>query len=91
MKFGRDIHVPQRMDPNDFGDPLTFPLESPAGQISHIFREIAWHLEDVLAQKLVQILIILVVTSFYSLGFTRALNLFVVYSRFMKNYVKVLM
>ncbi len=32
MKFGADIHGPQRMHPNDFGDPLAFPLVLPLGQ-----------------------------------------------------------
>mgnify|MGYP007124645186 CR=1 FL=1 len=26
------IHGPQRMNPRDFSDPLTFPLATPAGQ-----------------------------------------------------------
>ena len=26
MKFCTDIHDPQKMNPTDFGDPLTFPV-----------------------------------------------------------------
>lgn len=79
----------QLMNPND---PLTILLVPPAGQIFHItvFRGIAWHLEDVSAQTFVQIFITLDVTSFYSLGFTWDLNLFFMYSTFVKDYVKVL-
>ncbi len=29
MKFSTDVHDPQRMIPDDFGDPLTFPLVPP--------------------------------------------------------------
>ncbi len=31
MKFHTDIHSPQRMNPTDFGDPLSFPLAPPWG------------------------------------------------------------
>ncbi len=31
MKFGADIDGPQRMNPADFGDALTFPLVPPEG------------------------------------------------------------
>lgn len=30
IKFDRDINGPQRLNPNDFGDPLTFLLAPPA-------------------------------------------------------------
>lgn len=32
MRFSADIHVPLRMDFNNFGDPVTFPLVSSPGQ-----------------------------------------------------------
>ncbi len=32
IKLCTDIYDPQRMNPADFGDPLTFPLAPPAGQ-----------------------------------------------------------
>lgn len=32
LRFGIDIHAAQRMNPNDFGGPQTFPLAPPAGQ-----------------------------------------------------------
>ncbi len=32
MKFCSGIHGAQRMNPDDFGDPLTFPLAPPSGQ-----------------------------------------------------------
>ena len=32
MKFGADIHGPKRMNPNEFGDYLTFHLEPSLGQ-----------------------------------------------------------
>ncbi len=32
MKFGADIHGSQRINPYDFGDPLTFPLAPAKGQ-----------------------------------------------------------
>ena len=33
MEFNMDVHVSQRMNPDDFGDPLTFPLMPPVGYI----------------------------------------------------------
>ena len=33
IQIWRDIHSPQRMKPNDFGDPLTFSLVPPADQL----------------------------------------------------------
>lgn len=33
MKFCRDIHGAQRMNLNKFGDPLSFPIAPPYGQI----------------------------------------------------------
>ncbi len=32
IKFGTNIHVPLRMNSNNFGDTLTFHLAPPAGQ-----------------------------------------------------------
>lgn len=32
MKFGLDIHVPQRINCNHFGDPLTFNVAPPFGR-----------------------------------------------------------
>ncbi len=43
MKFGTGIHGTQRMNPNDFGDLLIFPLAPPAGQRFHLFCEISQH------------------------------------------------
>ncbi len=47
MTFCIDIQGPQRMDPTDFGDPLTFSLASLAGQIFHLtylnICEIDWY------------------------------------------------
>lgn len=37
MEIGSDIHNPQRMGTNDFGDPLTFHLAPPASQSSQLF------------------------------------------------------
>lgn len=36
MKVGSNIYVPLRMNPNDFGDVLTFPLAPPERRI-HLF------------------------------------------------------
>lgn len=35
IKFGRDFDVAQRMNTNDFGNPLTFHLPPLAGQTVH--------------------------------------------------------
>ncbi len=49
------VHDPQRINPDDFGDPLTFHLEPPASQSFHFqLSEIAWHLIDGWAQYFVQ-------------------------------------
>ncbi len=32
MKFCTNIHGPQKMNPKNFGDPLTFPLAPPSDQ-----------------------------------------------------------
>lgn len=32
MKFSKDIHGAETMDPNDFGDLITFPLKALADQ-----------------------------------------------------------
>ena len=41
MKFGRDIHGPQRITNNNFED-LTFHLAPQAGQTFHLSREISY-------------------------------------------------
>lgn len=51
MKLCTDIHGPQRMCPNDFGDPLTLPLALPAGQSIYLSSEVCQNLLDGLAQK----------------------------------------
>ncbi len=33
MNFSADVYGSQRMNPNNSGDPLTFPLASPAGKV----------------------------------------------------------
>ncbi len=40
MKLGIDIHGPQRMNPTDFGDPLTH-IVPPPGQYFHLSCEIS--------------------------------------------------
>ncbi len=50
MKFGIDFHGPQRMNPNDFGDVLTFPVILPGGQILYLSSEMSQYLLDGLAQ-----------------------------------------
>lgn len=50
MRFWTDIHEAQRMNANDFGDPLTFHLVSPTGQNIHLSSEISHHLPDGLTQ-----------------------------------------
>ncbi len=42
MVYG--INGSQRMNPGDFGDPLTFPVVAPAGQSFHSSREVSQHL-----------------------------------------------
>lgn len=32
MTLGADIHVPNKMNCNDFGEPLTFELRPPSGK-----------------------------------------------------------
>ena len=51
MNCGTDIRVHQRMTPTNFGDLLTFPLASPAGQSFYLFREISQHHMDETAQN----------------------------------------
>lgn len=41
VKFGSDIHVPQRINSKEVGDPLTFPLVPSSGKGFHLFIEIA--------------------------------------------------
>ncbi len=36
MKFGIDIYGDERMNPDDFSDPLIFPLAPPAAQSFHL-------------------------------------------------------
>ncbi len=39
MEFCTDIHGFQRMNPNDFGDPLTFPLAPPFVFLSEMSQQ----------------------------------------------------
>lgn len=43
MKFCSDIHVLQRMNQSDFGDPLTFPLRPPWGWHFWSSSKMDWH------------------------------------------------
>ncbi len=58
MKFGTDIHGVQKINFTDFGDPLTFPVATPAGQSFHLLCEISQRLPDGLAQNFVQTLMV---------------------------------
>lgn len=40
------MHDAQRMNPNDFGDPLIFRLAPLAGQNVHLSSEISQYLQD---------------------------------------------
>ncbi len=42
------------MNPNHFGDPLTFSIAPPAGQSIHLSKETLQHLLDRLTQNYVQ-------------------------------------
>ncbi len=53
--FGTEGQGSQRLNPNHFGDPLTFPLAPPSGQ--SIQLSISLHLLDALPQNLVQIFV----------------------------------
>ena len=53
MKFCTNIHGPQRIYSNDFGNPLTFHLVPPAGQSFHLSREMPLSVHDGLAQNYV--------------------------------------
>ena len=44
LKSGTNIHSDQGMNPEDFGDPLTFHSAAPAGQSFHLCSEIFQHL-----------------------------------------------
>lgn len=48
MKFGIDVHGPQRMSPNEFVEPMTFPLAALAGQKFHLSIEISQHLPELI-------------------------------------------
>lgn len=50
MKFDTDIHGPQKINPIDFGDPLTFHLVQTTGQTFDLSSKISQHLIDRLAQ-----------------------------------------
>ncbi len=41
MKFGTDIRGSERMNPNDFGDPLAFYVAPRADQTFHLSSEIS--------------------------------------------------
>ena len=45
MKLSTDIHGAQRINPDDFGDPLPFHLTLLAGNIFHLCSEISQHFE----------------------------------------------
>ncbi len=45
-KFGTDIQGPQRMNHNDFGEPLPFPPAPKAGQTYHLSSDIPKHVPD---------------------------------------------
>ncbi len=44
MKYGAGIYGSQRMNPNNFVDALTSPLDPPEGQSSHLSSEISQRL-----------------------------------------------
>ena len=48
MKSFADVHGPQRMNPNEFGDPLTFLIVPPAGQTVCLFSKASQQLSNVL-------------------------------------------
>ena len=37
VTFGSDVHVLQRMNSNDFGDPLTFPVVSKFSLVRYLY------------------------------------------------------
>lgn len=49
------IHGAQRMNPDDFSDPLTFHLTPQAGQCLPLSSKISQHLQDGLAYRFVHI------------------------------------
>lgn len=51
MTFYRKIRGPQRMNPNDLSDPLTFPVVPPGGQSFHLTSETSKHLFQELASN----------------------------------------
>lgn len=55
--FCTDIHGAQRLNPNDFWNPLTFVLVPPADQSFHLFNEISQHLPLGLSLKCAQIFV----------------------------------
>lgn len=46
MEFGTDIHVPQRINPNNLRYSLNFNVVLPGGQRFHLSHEISQHLHD---------------------------------------------
>lgn len=58
MTDNTDIHCALMMNPNDFGDPLTFYLAPSAGQIFHLISEIYQPILDGLAQNCAQIFVV---------------------------------
>lgn len=54
MNFCREFHVPQKMNSDDFGDPLIFLLLSRGSQRFLLSCEISQHPLDGLAQDFVQ-------------------------------------
>lgn len=49
MKFGTDIYGPQRINPRNFGDSLTFPLGPTEGQSFHF---IMWNISTFILDEL---------------------------------------
>lgn len=55
MKVYTDMHGPQKMNPNEVGDPRIFPLAPQMGQGFHLSCGISRDLQDGLAQNWEQI------------------------------------
>ncbi len=54
MKLCEDIHGPQRMNPSDSGDSMSFSLAPPTDLIFHLSSEISPRVTTGLTQKLVK-------------------------------------
>lgn len=53
IKLCADIRGTQKMNPNDFLDPVTFHIAPPSAQMFQLLGEISQHLPDGLAPKFV--------------------------------------